>query len=265
MFGDGNVDNLDINRAWSQMAEFRQLSRPPLREAIIDVRVTPDEALRQEGLNAARDLTAKAYPKVQEQWLFEGQVHLGEEAELAPESRKRFNGLIFRSDDETRAVQFRVDGFTFSRLAPYTDWEEVFPEAMQLWNFYIDVTKPRYVTRLATRYINAIGLALPLNLGEYFTAPPSIPPSVDLELAGFLTRTTNRDPRTDCWVHITQALEEVVIDERVTVVLDIDAFKNVHLTSFDEEEILDVFSQLREIKNKVFFKSISERMAGELE
>jgi uncharacterized protein (TIGR04255 family) len=247
------------------MAEIRQLSRSPLREAIIDFRVAPRDDLSPESFEAVRGQLRDNYPKVQQQWLFEGQVHLGEEIALAPEGERRLNGLIFRSEDGTRVAQFRTDGFTFSRLEPYTDWGEVFPEALEHWQLYVDVARPQYVTRLATRYINGIRLGLPLDLNGFFTAAPTLPPNIHHELAGYILRTTSRDPASDIWVHLTQALEELVVDEYVKIVLDIDAFKNVEIGSAEREEMIGIFASLRETKNHVFFEAISERLASDLE
>lgn len=247
------------------MARIRALSRSPLREAIIDFRVVPRENMDPSQFEDIQGELRDDYPRVQHQWIFEGQLHLGEEMSVASEAERRLNGLIFKSEDDTRVAQFRMDGFTFSRLEPYTDWGQVFPQAIELWQLYAHVARPRYVTRLATRYINAIRLGLPLELGKYFTAPPTIPPNIHHELAGFLVRTTSRDPAGDVWVHLTQALEEHVPDENVTIVLDIDAFKIVQLLATETEEMTRVFSKLRETKNLVFFEAISEHLADELE
>ena len=42
------------------------------------------------------------------------------------------DGYVFTSADGKQVVQYRLDGFTFSRLRPYTRWEEVFAEAQKV-------------------------------------------------------------------------------------------------------------------------------------
>ncbi len=37
-------------------------------------------------------------------------------------------GYFYKSDDGKNIARFRKDGFTFSRLKPYTDWESVLVE-----------------------------------------------------------------------------------------------------------------------------------------
>jgi len=249
------------------MAEIRQLSKSPLREAIIDFRVAPREGLTADSLEAARELVESDYPTTERQWLVEGQIQLSDENALPPpEAKRRLHGLFFRSEDGTLVVQFRLDGFTFNQLQPYTDWETVFPEAIRLWKIYLDITRATHVTRLATRYINAIKCDLPLDPPAFFTAPPRLPPNIPNELAGFIVRTTTTDSKTGIWVQLTQVLEEIIAGKHVTIVMDIDVFKPVESLKSDEEDTINAsFAQLREMKNRVFFESITERLAKELE
>jgi uncharacterized protein (TIGR04255 family) len=69
-----------------------------------------------------------------------------------------FQGYFWKTSDEKTIVQFRVDGFTFNRLRPYTSWTELFPQALDLWHLYSRVSRPEVITRLAVRYINRIPL-----------------------------------------------------------------------------------------------------------
>ena len=82
--------------------------------------------------------------------------------------------LGYRYKTETEIAQFRVDGFTFSKIAPYTTWGEVSSEALRLWKVYVEVAKPRQVSRVAVRYINRMRLPNVKDLGEYLEAPPQV-------------------------------------------------------------------------------------------
>src|SRR5204863_7119814 len=59
-------------------------------------------------------------------------------------------GLFFYSSDRKNVAQFREDGFTFSRLKPYSDWADVFARASALWRLYQDTVGEADVTRIAT-------------------------------------------------------------------------------------------------------------------
>lgn len=86
------------------------------------------------------------------------------------------HGYFFRSDDGKNIAQFRIDGFTFNRLKPYTSLDDILPLAMEMWRVYCDTAQPEVVTRLALRYINYIPLPPSLrNFNEYLRAAPPHP------------------------------------------------------------------------------------------
>lgn len=250
-----------------RMAEPRELSNPPLREAVIDIRVVHEHDFDRERIHEVRQVVEHEYPTVQQQWVLEGQIHIGKDAQRVPPGRRRLNGLIFQDAETKQVAQFRADGFSFSRLAPYTDWDDVFPEAMRLWGIYLDVIPPQYVSRLAVRYINAIEVSPPVDLQEYFTAPPYLPDDAPTDaLSTFLMRTTSTFSDWDISVHMTHASEDVGTDGVVTIVLDLDVFKNVELRPEKESETLRLqFERLREVKNRMFFASITNTLVGRYE
>ena len=95
-------------------------------------------------------------------------------------------GWVYRAD--AAVAQFRVDGFTFNKLEPYTTWENVFGEAARLWQIYAQTAQPLEIARLAVRYINRLRLPGPAELGQYLEAPPVLPPPIPQAVREFLTR-----------------------------------------------------------------------------
>jgi hypothetical protein len=71
-------------------------------------------------------------------------------------------GWRFVSPDKLHVFQARLNGFTFSRLPPYVDWESFRTEARRLWDLYRAVANPIAPTRIAVRYINRLDLPLPI-------------------------------------------------------------------------------------------------------
>src|SRR5207253_4384748 len=95
-------------------------------------------------------------------------------------------GYTFTSSDGLQAFQSRLDGFTFSRLAPYNGWESFCSEARRLWNIYREVTQPQAVTRAAVRYINRLDLPLPIrDLKDYLRTVPEVSPDLPQGLSGY--------------------------------------------------------------------------------
>ena len=168
-------------------------------------------------------------------------------------------GIVLKSEDGTSLAQFRTDGFTFNKLAPYTRWEEVLPETLNLWAIYLELAKPEQVTRLATRYINRLKLPLPIvDLSIYLTSPPSIPQGLPQQLHGFLTRLDIIESNLSA--RLIQALERSPDPNYLVVLLDIDAYQEAELDP-QSERIPKVLGLLRDFKNRIFFESITEETA----
>jgi len=139
------------------MAKERHLSRAPIVEAVFDVRAKTLTGFDVEKFSEAHGEVAAEYPQKEAMNQFEFGVrhrpgktpeqHFTELGDL---------GYRFTSEDKLQIVQFRSDGFTFSRLAPYTKWDHVFQEASRLWKIYERITPLEEATRIAVRYINRL-------------------------------------------------------------------------------------------------------------
>src|SRR5229473_3049572 len=186
------------------MAHIRHLTRAPISEAVIDLRIRPSEELSIASLAQLAEQLKPAYPVAQKIESFEATLAFGEGRAKTAEPVYSESGFFVKSTDERNVAQFRNDGFTFSRLPPYTSWETVFPEAMGLWKRYRELTRTLRVTRVAVRYINRLELPLPSNLADFFTAPLVVPEPLPQALRGYLTRFILNDGDTNNSVIVTQ-------------------------------------------------------------
>jgi uncharacterized protein (TIGR04255 family) len=146
------------------MTEVRHLDNAPITEAIIDFRVKLPSEFQVETFLELKNTIGDRFPKVEDRKLFSSQFKIkkGEPQPLSSEYHG-IQGYFFRPEDDKTVVQFRIDGFTFSRLKPYTYWEKMLEEARELWGMYCELAQPEAVTRLATRYINHINIPLPID------------------------------------------------------------------------------------------------------
>jgi uncharacterized protein (TIGR04255 family) len=152
-----------------------------------------------------------------------------------------------------------VDGFTFSKIEPYTTWEEVSLEAFRLWKVYVEAAKPKGISRVAVRYINRMRLPAVKDLGEYLEAPPQLPSPIPQSVREFLTRVYVRDDKRNTSAVIVQALEPRIDPNALSLLLDIDAFREVSEAP-DDPGLPSVFQELRELKNDIFYASITEKI-----
>lgn len=248
------------------MARQRVLARSPLQEALIDIRVLASDGVTGNQFAQMHEHLANEYPTLETQVAIEGELHLQPDATVGHSASSSILGVLMRSVDGAQVAQFRMDGFSFSRLAPYTTWEEVFPEAMRLWAMYLSSAMPEAITRVAVRYINDIHFPVPLELDDVLTAPPTAPPALGPDIVSFLGRITLNDREAETFVTIAQTLGRATREGEASVILDIDAFRNLdRLPPEDVGELHSIFNQLRSLKNKAFFESITEAAAGRFE
>jgi uncharacterized protein (TIGR04255 family) len=241
--------------------QYPHLNKAPIVEAVIDFRVKLPSDFKLDVFQPLRTQLGPDYPGFEKQQIFEQVIK--QEAGSLPEVSTRFPvilGYRLRSNDGKNVVQLRRDGFTFSRLNPYTSWDAVFAEAWRLWCLYVDAAKPVEVSRIAVRYINRLVFPLPFtNLEEYLNAPPITAPGWPKEMNAFLARVVMHEPESDISVNVIQALEpQVPGQNEVVIIFDIDAYEDVSLTS-DNVTIEPRFGKLREMKNRVFFKGLTAK------
>jgi uncharacterized protein (TIGR04255 family) len=245
------------------MADVRHLNKAPITEAIIDFRVKLPSGFKVESFLELKNTIGGRFPKVEERKLFSSQFGIKKGEPQPPSSKYHgVHGYFFRPEADKKVAQFRIDGFTFSRLKPYTYWEELIGEAKELWGMYGGIAQPEAVTRLAVRYINHINIPLPIDdLSVYFTASPIIPDNIQGVISGFLSKVVVYDQEMDVATNIVQALEKSTKPDRhITVVLDIDSYKTGDF-NVSNGEMWDIFANLHNIKNQVFFNSITEETA----
>jgi len=237
----------------AEVDRLEEIEHAPIQEAVLDVRAELPKELALEDVEALHGKVSRDYPDKKIQRIWQQEFRVGEA--LSPEAGTagKVHGGIFRSEDGKQVVQFRSDGYTFSRLRPYTQWEELFPEAKRLWDVYAAWAKPLKVRRIATRYINVIELPGPkVNLDDYFTAPVPVPKDLPQELATYMQRAVLHFPAEGIQAIVTQSPAPPGSTQKpntIPVLLDIDVFK---VGEFSEAEAWRAFRDLRRIKNRVF-------------
>ena len=134
------------------MAQVRPLRNPPIIEAVIDFRVQYSRQTAAADFEQFHELISADYPGSKTRQGVEVKIDLdgGKSEQLSI-----LSGFLFSSADGTQVVQSKVDGFSFSRLKPYQDWDTMFREAWRLWVAYRNRFSPDRIIRLSTRFINS--------------------------------------------------------------------------------------------------------------
>lgn len=243
------------------MATQKEIKSPPISEALIDIKVKLPKSFKIEILRAAPERLTNNYPEIEKQKFFLGIHKISDGKHHAITEEEGLNGFFYKSNDKKDIVQFRRDGFTYNRLHPYTNWDYLIQRAKQTYPIYKEIAKPEAIARLAVRYINHIKIPLPVDdLSEYFSDPPNIPDELPQNVLNFLNRVGLNGFDDNIRANITQILKSETHDikSQIVMLLDIDVYKTIN-ARIEGDEIWEYFEKFREIKNKIFFKYITEK------
>jgi len=245
------------------MTDYPTWKNPPILEAVIDIRATLLASVGLPQLAAFCQGFEDRFPTQ----VALNTVEFGFEAQAgqpplvqAPVSDT--HGYLFQSADGQKVIQVHRGGLTFSRRGNYDTWDNFSQEARELWQRYLAVAMPETVTRLGLRYINRIPIPLrdgPVDFKDYILTTPEIAPGVPQELMTFLMRLVIPSADHTSFATIIQVMEPIAPDsDALPLIFDIDAFKDVRFDPHSQA-IWDGFASLREFKNLIFYKSITDR------
>ncbi len=240
------------------MPTWPHLPNAPIAEALIDIRVELPDSVNLDTLARFHDGLEDRYPNRREryQWATKLEVKGGETPSIEAPSGG-VDGYFFDSADAKQIAQARLDGFTFSRLKPYQTWNQLKTEAADLWEHYRTAAQPRAITRIAVRYINRIELPKPIsNLRCWILTAPEVPATLPQGLAGFVMRLAIPFEDPDARAIITETIDTDSPPDRIALILDIDVFRDDRMEC-EAPDLWAQFEQLRAVKNRVFFESIT--------
>ena len=232
------------------------LPKAPITEALIDIRVKNPNGFDISSINTSNNQIDSQYPvkKIQ----YSKELNFSPESGLQPNNEPTINGYLFISRDKTQIIQNRVDGYTFSRLFPYTNWKDLKKNAKRYWNNYRKLANPEIIHRIAVRYINKFEVTVPFTFEEYLSAPPVLPDNFPTSITSFFSKITFRDVETSADVIVTQTMENDDRANKTTILLDIDVIIKKNIVTNDET-MWDKLDDLRNLKNAIFFGSITNK------
>jgi uncharacterized protein (TIGR04255 family) len=239
------------------MSAPKQLSKAPIVEAVIDLVVSPPSDFDVNLLLEFGNKTADSYSKAKEVHRNTFQIVTGPSASSTLEDK--IAGYVFHSKDGLYVAQLRPEEFIFSRLKPYSSWDEFSAEARKIWGYYTAIVTPiSSVKRIAIRYINQLTLPLPAQFEDYLTASPHVPAEMPQTVSGFFSQVALEDFPNKTTTMVVQFTQPLTDPSSFTMILDISSFKQGDF-ELDENKIWGILQVLREAKNRAFFSSITDR------
>lgn len=239
-----------------------RLSNNPIVEAVLDIDCDLPPSLNLSTLETAgRALLCSRYPKFRIQRVFEHRFEAKPGASPEVASQDHVAALQFLQEDEKQLVQFRLAGFSFNRLVPYTILDDYLTEIENAWSAFVELATPVQVRVIRLRYINRIllpALAGTVRLDDYLKVAPRLPDEVTLSFRAFFNQHAAVETQTGYEVNIVltnQAVEE----GRLPIILD-----NTVAAKTDEDpknwpSILATIQALRVLQNHIFKKTLTEK------
>ena len=241
------------------MSTARHYPKAPITEAIIDLRVEARDDIEIQELDMVGDGVEKDYPKRESLFQSVTTIQIKPGVPTTAPTEQQQIGFRFITEDEGYIWQSRRNGFTFSRLAPYETWASLRDEARRNWTLYREQARPQAIRRLAVRYINRIDISSRcVELKDYFRTFPEVSPELQEPLSGFLMQLRMPERELKGQVLINQTIIPSEREGVVSVVLDIDLFRDTDVPD-DEGEIWEVFEKLHDRKNEIFEACITNK------
>lgn len=238
-----------------KQAEYK-LARPPVIEAVIDFATTPITLSELDELFIP--LINDSFPQREVIHSFEAEINVGEATSSS--FRNHFLGYMFKAEDKQIVLQSRLNGFGFSVLQPYSDWNAFLDQAMTWWNVYKTARPKAEIVRLGLRYINSIKLPNGLKAADAFDLCVSFPDESsvgEVKAFSYNYSTENRELGAGINVHF---LQQGAIGADPSYILDIDVMRPMSDASLSDDQIVETLASLREIKNSIFFGTLNPRL-----
>jgi uncharacterized protein (TIGR04255 family) len=235
---------------WMSWLKDRHYDKAPIKEAIIDVQIESSSlslaSFEKPGISLPRGYAERQKVMMSQlRGQFEGGI-------LTATAKQDQMGYAFVGGDGKHVVQFRVNGFTFSRLAPYQTWEQLRNEAKTLWEAYRRIVGALPVVRVGLRYVNQLDLPREMrDFRDFIRLYPEVSADLTQQLAGFFLQVQIPQQDLGAMLVLNEAMVPPSGPDVVSVVLDIDVSKQ-GLKLESDDEIWNVLDALRLRKNLIF-------------
>jgi uncharacterized protein (TIGR04255 family) len=244
---------------------FPALRQAPVIEAVLEVRGRAEVAWKEDVITGEFQRRLPEYPVVESMRGMMTEMRLEPGSALASRSEDLgWLGLVMLPEDRRAAVQFQRDTFVFSKLAPYPGWDDFVGEGKRLFAVHREVARPLEMARIGLRFINRIPIqGSAVKIEDYLVAAPREPEGLVLPYSGFLHRDTFSVPGHEYGVQITRTIQPQVVGAgaggaQFDLILDVDVVSTLPWSGSDSE-LTHRLSEMRWLKNKAFFGSLTEQ------
>lgn len=228
----------------------------PITEAIADFSLTFATAPTFEDLARYGEAAGSRFPTRRERSAYSTAISIKDEEPIFTNTPSKF--LAYSSEDGKEVAQVRTNGFSFSRLKPYTRWDDFLKRTEDALSIYAYCFNPLSVQTISLKYINRISAqGGSLVFSEYFKTGIQLGDELPNAVTDAFYRVSlNINGDRAIVMFATDILAQT--KEMIPMVLDVEVSRKTEMP-VDSEAIRRVLNELRDVKNRIFFNSITDK------
>lgn len=229
-------------------------AKAPITEAVIEMRTS--DAVTEAALRKAQTAIRKRYKKS------EKLVQFTLDLAVAASARQEFAGFKLTSDGGEFVAQAKVNGLSFSVLAPYPGWTAFLAEFEEVWRLWSKAVGRKPIARIGVRFLNRIDIPQGedelLQSDDYLNVGVKLPDITRDGALGWQAAAVSQIPNTPFKLRVGCGQTEPALINHAAYLLDLDLFCDVDVPQTDND-IWSLLSDAKVVKNRVFEECITSR------
>ena len=173
-------------------------------------------------------------------------------------SKTKVAGYLYTSTDQKSKIEIREGVFTYIEEHPYNNWDIFIGDVQKYLGYFSKTLNTHTIQRTSIRFINRFVLKEFNNPIEYFKT--TISTSEDGAIPYPISQYS-----FNMMIPVNENIYSIVkqefnrISDKNNYIFDIDVLDQSNLI-FNIDTILEVLVNLRQIKNKIFFGNITDKL-----
>ncbi|WP_303180128.1 TIGR04255 family protein [uncultured Butyricimonas sp.] len=237
------------------------LLKPPVIMAIFQLKISPNRDVKFSNLIANDENIKRIFPQRSDNY----HSHLGL-GTIAPgistikvKADTKINSYTYFSEDKKEKFIIDTDSVTYITENIYTGWESFKKKIFTCVHLIWEQLQEYDIDRTSVRFVNKFTIDSFMNPLDYFTKTiSSSTEEIIYPLNKYTFRLFLEIPEFDSVSIVNHALEPTEIKDRVEYFLDIDALC-LEKIPIKWEAIEDKLEKLHEVKNNIFFDSLTDK------
>ena len=238
------------------MSVQKQYTRPPITEAVIELRF--GETLSLRDLDRVQQKFKRQFPTVEEQKRIEFSVEDNKVTHNATPA-----GYKMTAESAVDVLLVNPNSLCTVRLAPYEGWDVLVGSAADHFALFTRVVGRKNMIRVGTRFINRFDIPNELikgvDLTEFLLFGIALPLGIGKTIGPYSLAANTVHDQTGVKLLVQSAVVAPALLDHTSITLDTDAFLDSDIPQ-KLDEMWAAVARLRVAKNAVFESSITEKL-----